>query len=370
MTQVDPLPHHPESQLIYPYGETLAEAGQTMEIAPGIYWIRMPLPFALNHINLWLLKDRVADQEGWTIIDCGITNDETKILWESIFANHLQGLPILRVLVTHMHPDHIGLAHFLCERWQAPLWVSMSDFLMAQWLSSKEGGVAIGASSGSGGAADHYARHGLLGSEDLERIRSRSDYYSRLVPQVPRRYRRIMEGDEVQIGDHRWKVSMGYGHAPEHATLYCSTLNIFISGDMVLPRISTNVSVYDVDPDADPLGLYLRSLDQWLSLPLDAFVLPSHGKPFKGLHTRIKQLHEHHRDRLSETLDACQSPKHAFEIIPVLFRRKLDNHQLSFAMGEAIAHLNHLWHRRKLQRLLCEDGIWRFCVVSPSQNVL
>ena len=364
MTQTNPL-SQPASPLIYPYGETLVEAGHTMEIAPGIYWIRMPLPFALDHINLWLLKDRIADQDGWTVIDCGITNDETKTHWESIFAKYLHGLPILRVLVTHMHPDHIGLAHFLCERWKAPLWVSMSDFLMAQWLSSKEGGVAVGASSGSGGAADHYARHGLVGTEDLERIRSRSDYYSRLVPQVPRRYRRIMEGDEVQIGDHRWKVSMGYGHAPEHATLYCTKLNIFISGDMVLPRISTNVSVYDADPDADPLGLYLRSLEQWLSLPVDALVLPSHGKPFKGLHSRIEQLHEHHRARLSETLEACQTPKHAFEIIPVLFRRKLDNHQLSFAMGEAIAHLNYLWHQKKLRRSLCEDGIWRFCAASP-----
>ena len=123
MTQTKPL-SQPASPLIYPYGETLVEAGHTMEIAPGIYWIRMPLPFALDHINLWLLKDRIADQDGWTVIDCGITNDETKTHWESIFAKHLHGLPILRVLVTHMHPDHIGLAHFLCERWKAPLWVS------------------------------------------------------------------------------------------------------------------------------------------------------------------------------------------------------------------------------------------------------
>lgn len=354
--------HHAATQLTYPYGETLVEAGQTMELVPGVYWIRMPLPFALDHINLWLLRDQIAGQNGWTVIDCGITSDQTKADWESIFANHLQGLPILRVLVTHMHPDHIGLAHFLCERWQAPLWISMSDFLTAQWLSSKEGGAAVGASSGSGGAADHFARHGLVGAEDLERIRSRSDYYSRLVPKVPRRYRRIMEGDEIAIGDRIWKVSMGYGHAPEHATLYCADLDTFISGDMVLPRISTNVSVYDADPDADPLGLYLSSLDQWLLLPADTLVLPSHGKPFQGLHFRIEQLNEHHRARLSETLNACQSPKNAFEMIPILFRRQLDNHQLSFAMGEAIAHLNYLWHQKKLKRLPCEDGIWRFCV--------
>lgn len=364
MTPASPLSKHfAENQLTYPFGETLVEAGQIMEIFPGIYWIRMPLPFALDHINLWLLRDRIDGCDGWTVIDCGITSDETKAHWESIFANQLQGLPILRVLVTHMHPDHIGLAHFLCERWKAPLWISMSDFLMAQWLSSKEGGTAVGANVGSGGAADHYSRHGLIGVDDLERIRSRSDYYSRLVPQVPRRYRRIMEGDEIRIGEHVWKISMGYGHAPEHATLYCAELGIFISGDMVLPRISTNVSVYDADPDADPLGLYLSSLDQWKVLPENTFILPSHGKPFRGLHFRITQLHEHHRARLAETLEACQSPKHAFEIIPVLFRRKLDNHQLGFAMGEAIAHLNHLWHQKKLQRLLCEDGIWRFCAI-------
>ncbi len=365
MTQPGPTGnHHAIKQLVYPYGETLVAQGATLEVAPGVYWIRMPLPFALDHINLWLLRDQLDGQEGWTIIDCGITNDLTKSCWESIFANHLQGLPILRVLVTHMHPDHIGLAHYLCERWQVGLWISMSDFLMAQWLRSKEGGAAIGSAPGSGGTADHYARHGLQHAEDLERIRSRADYYSRLVPEVPKRYRRIMDGDHIQIGKRDWIVSMGYGHAPEHATLYCATLGIFISGDMVLPRISTNVSVYDADPDANPLDLYLRSIDRWRSLPAETLVLPSHGKPFVGLHERIEQLHEHHRARLSETVMACQEPQTAYEIVPVLFRRPLDNHQLSFAMGEAIAHLNYLWHQKILQRSLGADGIWRFCALS------
>jgi glyoxylase-like metal-dependent hydrolase (beta-lactamase superfamily II) len=354
--------NHPIKQLTYPYGETLAEQGKTLKVAPGIYWVRMPLPFALDHINLWLLRDQIDGRDGWTIIDCGIANDQTKECWESIFAKHLDGLPILRILVTHMHPDHIGLAHFLCERWHAPLWISMSDFLMAQWLSSKEGGSALGGTPGSGGAADLYSRHGLREMEDLERIRSRADYYSRLVPEVPKRYRRMMEQENIQIGAYHWKVSMGYGHAPEHATLYCAELNLFISGDMVLPRISTNVSVYDADPDANPLLLYLRSLDQWRSLPTDVLVLPSHGKPFRGLQLRIEQLHEHHRERLGDTLKACQEPRNAFEIIPVLFKRTLDHHQLSFAMGEAIAHLNYLWHQKKLQRSFGEDGIWRFCV--------
>lgn len=364
MTQPSPTSTDLASkQLSYPCGETLVAQGEAMELAPGIHWIRMPLPFALDHINLWLLRDRLDGRDGWTIVDCGIANDHTKSCWESIFANHLQGLPILRVLVTHMHPDHIGLAHYLCKRWNVPLWISMTDFLMAQWLSSREGGAAIGTQPGSGGAADLYARHGLQGSDDLDRIRSRADYYSRLVPEVPKRYRRIMDGDHIQIGDRDWVVSMGYGHAPEHATLYCKSLGVFISGDMVLPRISTNVSVYDADPEANPLDLYLRSLDRWRSLPADTLILPSHGKPFQGLHTRIEQLHLHHRARLEETVAACQEPRTAYELIPVLFKRPLDNHQLSFAMGEAIAHLNYLWHQGVLRRSLSEDGIWRFYAI-------
>ena len=352
--------HSAGNAMAYPFGDTLVEPGKTMEIGPGIFWIRMPLPFALDHINLWLLRDQFNGREGWTIIDCGITSAETKQSWEAIFAEYLDGLPILRVLVTHMHPDHIGLAHFLCERWQVPLWISMSDFLTAQWLSSKEGGAKVGATPGGGGTADHYERHGLKDADDLERIRSRSDYYSRLVPEVPKRYRRIMAGDRIRIGTHDWEVSMGYGHAPEHATFYCSALNIFISGDMVLPRISTNVSVYDADPDANPLDLYLKSLNQWRTLPQDVLVLPSHGKPFTGLHARVDQLHDHHRARLDDTLEACKEPRSAYELIPVLFKRQLDNHQLSFAMGEAIAHLNYLWHQGSLRRSFCEGGVWRF----------
>jgi glyoxylase-like metal-dependent hydrolase (beta-lactamase superfamily II) len=140
----------------YPFNEDLPELGQVYPVTEGIYWLRMKLPFALNHINLWLLRDSIDGVEGWTAVDCGITTQETKDAWEQIFANHLEGLPIIRVLVTHMHPDHVGLAHWLCERFQAPLWMSMTDFLMAKWLSSKEGGMSIGSVSGGGGSADHF----------------------------------------------------------------------------------------------------------------------------------------------------------------------------------------------------------------------
>jgi glyoxylase-like metal-dependent hydrolase (beta-lactamase superfamily II) len=350
-----------EGSVHYPLGDTLPDFGSTVELAPGVRWLRMRLPFALDHINLWLLRDEVNGLAGWTIVDCGIANDETKASWEKIFETQLEGLPVLRVIVTHMHPDHVGLASWLCEKWNAPLWISMTDYLTAQWLSCKEGGAGIGARAG-GGSADHFQKHGLTSAEDLEKIRARFNYYSNMVPAVPRQYRRIMNGEHILIGGREWRVIMGYGHAPEHASLYCEALGVLISGDMLLPRISTNVSVYDADPDADPLGLYLDSLDRYSPLPDSTLVLPSHGKPFIGMKPRIAQLKAHHDERLAETLRACEKPVSAREIVPVLFKRELDIHQLTFAMGEAIAHLNFLLRRGKLDRQLCDDGVLRFSV--------
>ena len=349
--------------IYYPLGDATPIIGQSMEVAPGVRWIKMRLPFALDHINLWLLRDEINGVPGWTIVDCGIANDETRAAWDQVFATQLDGLPILRVIVTHMHPDHVGLSSWLCEKWNAPLWISMTDYLTAQWLSCKEGGAAVGARAGGGGSADHFQKHGLTSPEDLEKIRARFNYYSNMVPGVPRQYRRIMDGESILIGGHYWQIIMGYGHAPEHASLYCKALNVLISGDMLLPRISTNVSVYDADPDADPLGLYLRSLEKYLPLPDETLVLPSHGKPFTGIKFRIAQLNAHHDERLADTLKACEKPASAREIVPVLFKRDLDIHQLTFAMGEAIAHLNYLLRQGKLDRQLCEDGVLRFSAV-------
>jgi len=351
-----------EHQLDYPFGDTLPEGGTRFEVAPGIYWLRMPLPFALDHINLWLLRDHQDGQDGWTIIDCGINHEAIRGYWESVFANHLDGLPVLRVLVTHCHPDHVGLSNWLCEggdekRWNVRLWMSLGDYAFARMLVGGTG------ASNAGGefAARHFERHGLTDEDSIERIRNRKDYYSTLVPGVPSQYRRLMDGNVVTIGQHNWRVITGFGHAPEHVALYCEDANVLISGDMVLPRISTNVSVFDLEPEADSLTLYLDSLGKYEPLPSDVLILPSHGRPFRGLHTRIRQLRDHHVDRLAETLAACKAaPQSARDIVNVIFKRQFDVHQMTFAMGEALAHLHALWHRGELVRETGADGIVRF----------
>lgn len=349
-----------EQKLVYPFGDTLPEPAQPMSVADGLRWVRMPLPFALDHINLWLLRDRIDGREGWTVVDCGVARPEVQALWERIFEESLEGLPILRVVVTHMHPDHVGLAGWLCERWNAPLWMTMTDYFTARlWARPAAGGREAGWPNGESAVA-HFSRHGLRDEDSLEQIRRRANYYPSLVSPVPTSFRRLLHGQTLSIGGREWRVIIGLGHAPEHASLYCDTLGVLISGDMVLPRISTNVSVFDFEPEANPLPLYLSSLRRYDGLPEDTLVLPSHGKPFRGLHERIAQQHAHHAERLEEVLAACRRPVSAADVVPVLFRRKLDLHQLTFAMGEALAHLHALYFDGRLTRTLDEDGIYRF----------
>jgi glyoxylase-like metal-dependent hydrolase (beta-lactamase superfamily II) len=344
-----------ELQLHYPLGDALPAPGAVIEVAPGVKWVRMALPFALDHINLWLLRDRQEGREGWAIVDCGIANEATRTAWEQVFATALDGLPVLRVIVTHMHPDHIGNAAWLCERWDCALWISATDWNAARMATLSTTGY------GGDSAAAHFARHGLADPESLAKVRQRSNYYASMVPAVPARFRRLLDGGVLRVGAHDWHCHVGYGHAPEHIALHQPELGVLISGDMVLPRISTNVSVIDIEPEADPLTLYLASIARMRKLPADTLVLPAHGRPFTGLHTRIDQLQAHHDERFAEVIAACTArPTSAAELLPVLFKRALDLHQTTFAMGEAIAHLHALWFAGRLERRLGDDGVLRF----------
>lgn len=320
-------------------------AGQTMAVAPDVLWLRMPLPFALDHINLWL----IADGKTWTAVDTGIALDAVKEAWRSI----LSGRRIGRLLVTHFHPDHLGLAAWLQEQTGAPLWITQGEYLTANAIHAQLAGYSVPA------MVAFFRQHGLDEAR-CQALSARGNAYARGVPAIPATFHPLWEGEQVAIGDRSWRVIVGHGHAPEHASLYCGQDGLLISGDMLLPRISTNISVFAGVPDANPLAWFLASIDRLRELPADTLVLPSHGLPFRGLHARVDQLAAHHAARCEDLLGACVEAKSAAELIPVLFPRPItDPHQTMFAMGEAIAHLNYLEQARRLRRVI-ENGTIRY----------
>jgi glyoxylase-like metal-dependent hydrolase (beta-lactamase superfamily II) len=331
--------------IAYPH-ETSPAPGVAVALVPGVEWLCMPLPFALNHINLWLL----ADGDGYAAVDTGFAQDPIKDAWKSALAER----QLTRVIVTHCHPDHLGLAAWLEQETGAGLWIAQGEYLAAHMMVEQVAGYRISA------MVEFFRRHGLDAAR-IDGLVQRGNGYKRGVPEIPATYRRLFPDQRLRIGDHEWRTIVGHGHAPEHMSLYCAELGVLISGDMLLPRISTNISVMASTPLADPLGLFLASIDEYLALPADTLVLPSHGRPFRGLHARVEQLHAHHAQRCALLLDACRgAPKTAAELIPVLFDREIpDPHQTMFAMGESIAHLNYLEHAGKLQRIE-EAGLIRF----------
>jgi len=209
-------------------------------------------------------------------------------------------------------------------------------------------------------ATPHFRRHGLVDAEQIAKLQGRNTYYKDLVPSVALTYTRMQDQHNVRIGGKDWRIITGFGHSPEHVSLYSDELRVLISGDMLLPRISTNVSVFAIEPESNPVQQYLDSLQKYSSVATDTLVLPSHGKPFRGAHTRIQQLIEHHHARLEEVAQACVTPQSAVDILPVMFKRPLDTHQLSFALGEALAHLHKLWFDGVLRRQFDGDQIYRF----------
>lgn len=335
-------------QVTHPFEERIPAPGEAIPVAEGVWWLRMPLPFALDHINLWVLDDGDA----WTLVDCGLGVEATWTLWERHFAGLLAGRPVRNLVVTHYHPDHVGSAAWLLARTGAAFWMTAAEFLSAHAAHDdtagfdRPTGIAL------------FERNGLDLSRIPESLR-KGNRYSRGVPELPRQYRRLMHGDRLRVGGHDWEVITVFGHAPEHAALWCADLNVLISGDQVLPRITTNVGVWGSQPDANPLALFLGSLSRFAHVPADALVLPSHDRVFRGLHARIAQLHEHHAQRLARLLEGCATPISAHDALPFLFRRELDDHQLMFAMGEAIAHLHYLESQKKVRRVE-ENGVIRF----------
>jgi len=343
------------ASLQFPFADP-PPTGTTLEVVPGVRWLRMVLPFALDHINLWLLDDEKDGVAGFTIVDSGLSNEATREAWEKIFAAHLGGRPVHRLIVTHYHPDHAGNAGWLVERFGCEMWMTQGEYLTAHAVMDNAAGYSPEASVAL------YKANGMDSTHD-DGLAKRGHFYRKSVRPLPSRYRRMFEGETITIGPHKWRVMVGNGHAPEHASLYCAALGVCISGDMLLPKISTNVSVWSIEPNGDPLQQFLASIRAYLSLPPDTLILPSHWLPFRGAHERVAALEQHHADRLAEleaSLAAAKGPLAAFEVLQTLFRRKLDTHQTTFAMGEAIAHLHYLLNAGRAARVVGADGIVRY----------
>ncbi|NQU60934.1 MAG: MBL fold metallo-hydrolase [Rhodospirillales bacterium] len=341
----------------YAYNEG-PEPGTAIEVANSVYWLRMPLPFQLDHINLWLLDDSDEDGDGWTIVDTGIATDETKDAWEKIFTDYVTPTkPVKRVIVTHFHPDHFGLAGWLTERFGVPMWMPSQEWTLGRLLSLDTGSDVL-----KKAFTEFYHAAGF-DADMLKTAEARAGRYAKAVSPVPGAFKRLTEGDVVTIGGRGWRIIVGTGHSPEHACLYCEELDVLISGDQVLPKISPNVSVWPQEPDADPLKDYLESIDKFRGLGPNTLVLPSHNFPFRGLDGRLDDLAGHHVERLEETLAVCAgAPGGAtgVDVLRELFKRELDAHQLFFAAGEALAHLHYLVGQGKIRRRMGEDGVYRF----------
>jgi len=341
--------------LAYPWPHAPAW-GEAIEVAPGVRWLRLPLPFALDHINVWA----IADGEGYALVDTGIGTAQTRELWAQALSGPLGGRPVTRVFVTHYHPDHAGSAAWLCERAGARLWMTRGEFLTAH-------AVRHGVASFSTRANAALFRANGLAEAGAAALVARGELYRRLVPDFPAEHRRLVDGDRFALGGESWQVIVGYGHAPEHASFYAPVRNVYVAGDMLLPRISTNVAVRPIDPLGNPLRLFLASLAALRRLPEDVLVLPSHGLPFRGAHARIAALEAHHAERFAALERACaQTPRSAAELLETLFGRRIEGEQVYFALGEAIAHLHYLHEAGRLAREVGRDGVARFVAAGRS----
>ncbi|MBA6413456.1 MBL fold metallo-hydrolase [Parahaliea sp. F7430] len=334
--------------LTYPWTRSVdPKPGQPEEVAPGVYWARFPMPMSLDHINIWLLEDG----DGWTVVDTCLAMDDSRRIWEQLFSGFMQGKPITRVICTHMHPDHVGLAGWLVERFGCELWMTREEFLMCRAMVSDTGQdvpeVAI----------NFYHAAGYT-EEQLQNYREKFGSFGKAISPLPSSFRRIVDRETLTIGNRYWQVIVGSGHSPEHACLYCPALKILISGDQVLPKITPNVSVFPTEPHGDPLSEWLSSCTRIRAiLPDDLLVLPAHEAPFYGLHTRLTQIIESHQHDLAALYKFLDQPRRAVDCFPALFTRKLEGHNLGLATGETLAHLNCLKGRRQVTSSQDEQGV-------------
>ena len=348
-TRADKIAEAEAAGLTFPHPDPPA-SGETIEVAPGIHWARLPLPMALDHVNIYLLDDG----DGWTVIDTGMKTPDCEAAWEILLAGKLADKPITRIVVTHNHPDHIGLAGWLAEKTRAPLVTTRTSFLYAKMLQLDRWDEPPEA------AIRFYELAGY-GPDEMARMQARAKYgFARVCAPLPLGFQRITEGDALSLGGREWRVVVGHGHAAEHAMLWCDADKLLISGDQVLPRITSNIGVYPTEPEGDPLGEWLHSCERLRdALPGDLLVLPGHNEPFTGIHERLSQLLDHHAETLIALEAHLADPRTVIACFGPLFDRRITEQLLGFATVEALAHLNHLVQAGRATRSE-RDGVYSY----------
>lgn len=319
------------------------EYGDVNTVADGVEWLRMPLPFSLSHINLWMLRD---DRQ-IAIVDTGINSGKSRDTWQAAIA----GRAVSRVFATHLHPDHVGCAGWLCNAHDVELWMAREEYLLCRILVADTGKTAPRA------GVRFYSAAGFP-DDALVRYQEMFGMFGRFVAELPESYHRLIDGTQVAIDGSDWEIMVGRGHSPEHVCLFNRERNVVISGDQLLPTISSNVSVYPTEPYGNPLRDWLESLAELRRrLPEDVLVLPAHGSPFRGAHARIDALIEEHMTGLSKLLDLCVEPRRAVDVFPALFRAEISDTNLIMATGESVAHLNYLLANNEISVTPDDDGV-------------
>lgn len=326
------------STVSYPFSEA-PEAGDWIEVQTGIYWLRLKLPISLDHINVYLLDDT----DGFYLVDTGMKTTDIQQLWEGYFQKLIRDKPLKGVIVTHMHPDHVGLAGWLCEKFRCPLYMSLGEYLFARCLQQLQPGL-------SWTSEQFFTRHGLK-QDYMEYVSKSMAGYGSIVHTLPGAYRRLCVDDVLNIGGRNWQVFIGSGHSAEHVCLYDAENKLLLSGDQLIARISSNVSVMSIEPEANPLANWLDSLERLSTLAAETLTMASHDKPFYGLRARVEQLQQHHHEHLQALLAATSKQAiSSLELLPVLFKRDIGFAEMGMALGECLAHLHYLMAQGLLER--------------------
>ncbi|MEO0930229.1 MAG: MBL fold metallo-hydrolase [Pseudomonadota bacterium] len=336
----------------YPWDTPPAE-GASIEVAEGVHWIRLPLPMALDHVNVYALDDG----DGWTIIDTGFASKRSRAIWQKLCDGPLAGKPVARVIVTHHHPDHVGLAGWFITQ-GADLWMPRTGWLMARMLVLDEQEVPTPE------ALTFYKRAGMDAAVYTKRKAERPFNFADCVVPLPQGFNRLRDGDTIRMGGRTWDIRMGNGHAAEHATFWSQDDNLVIGGDQLLPSISPNLGVYPTEPEADPVAEWIASCTAFQPFARDdQLVLGGHKLPFTGLPFRLLQLIENHHGALGRLLEHITEPKAAGECFLPLFKRNIGPGEYGLALVEAVAHLNHLHQTGQASRTLRDDDAWVFQAV-------